>query len=380
MTSYRADSDPRVSVLVLAYRHLGVVDAVAALTASAPTATYEVRVLLNGASRDVIDAVRGALPAEWIEESRANLGFAAGMNRLAAGRSSEFIVMLNDDATVTRGWLDALVAAADQVPEAAAVTGRLYYPDGRLQEAGARLTLTGNGVQAGNGLSAAPPELMVRRPIDFASCSAALVRRRAFDQVGGFDERYYPAYYEDADLSLRLREAGWSVMYDPAPVAVHAQGQSSTDEDKVTFASYAREVFLGTWGGMFSTCPEDNLVVPDEPIPPRGPGGKPVANPDNSLDALGLYTSWLNRQLALHRAAVGPLDQQLEVVRDQVIALEAELTAARANQAATADRAAAESATVAAMASTMTWRLRTASRAAARSAVDRARRLRRRTR
>jgi hypothetical protein len=101
------------------------------------------------------------------------------------------------------------------------------FPDGRLQEAGCVLWSDGSSWQVGHGALAS--ESLYRQRRDTAYCSGAgmLVDRRIFVELNGFDEIFYPAYFEDVDLCLRVHDAGLRVIYEPAAALVHAQSQSS---------------------------------------------------------------------------------------------------------------------------------------------------------
>ena len=102
---------------------------------------------------------------------------------------------------------------------------KLLYPDGRLNDAGGLVFGGGEPWIYGKG-NAEPdaPQFSCRRAPDYASGACLLVRRSAFTEVGGFDARYAPAYYEDTDLSFSLRAAGWKVLYEPASKVIHLEG------------------------------------------------------------------------------------------------------------------------------------------------------------
>ena len=137
----------------------------------------------------------------------------------------EYVLFLNNDTILLPGWLEPLVAALDEEPALAAVQPKLLYPDGRLNDAGGLVFGGGEPWIYGKG-SPEPdaPQFSCRRAPDYASGACLLVRRTAFDEVGGFDDRYAPAYYEDTDLSFSLRAAGWKVLFEPASKVVHLEG------------------------------------------------------------------------------------------------------------------------------------------------------------
>lgn len=155
-----------------------------------------------------------------------NLGYLRAVNRAAGSGRGEFVVTINSDTEPQEGWLDALVARAEGAPSIAAVGARLIYPDGRLQEAGGVVFRDGGALNYGNGESPHDPRFTFARPVDYCSAAALLVRRDVWERLGGFDERYAPAYYEDTDLCFRVREDGHEVWYEPYAVVTHHEGGS----------------------------------------------------------------------------------------------------------------------------------------------------------
>jgi glycosyltransferase involved in cell wall biosynthesis len=107
------------------------------------------------------------------------------------------------------------------------VAPKLLYPDGSLQEAGAIIFRDGTGWNFGRGLDPDFHEFNYVREIDYGSAACLLVRAAAFAAVGGYDERFLPMYYEDADLCFALRAAGHRVLYEPAARVVHHEGHSA---------------------------------------------------------------------------------------------------------------------------------------------------------
>jgi GT2 family glycosyltransferase len=130
-------------------------------------------------------------------------------------------VLLNNDAYPRPGFLSALLSRAESEPTVAAVTSKLLFaahPE-TIQNAGCHLLSDGSGADRGAG--EADHGQYDRTEVVFGFCGAgALLRRQALDEVGLFDERFF-MYYEDTDLSWRLRLHGWRVLYEPGAVAEH---------------------------------------------------------------------------------------------------------------------------------------------------------------
>ncbi len=96
------------------------------------------------------------------------------------------------------------------------------------------------------------PDVAYARRVDYASACALLVRRRAWDDVGGFDEDFFPAYYEDADLCLQLRHRGWEVWYTPAARVVHAESVTAGSAKADMFRA-SEATFLQKWSARWAT-------------------------------------------------------------------------------------------------------------------------------
>lgn len=148
-----------------------------------------------------------------------NLGFGVACNLAAAGVQSDLLLFLNPDARLEPGCLAALVAAADRWPGAAAFGPLLVSPGGVP------------GFKRRTALAPldrfAPPGLPAKdAPVPVLSGAAMMVRRQAFAEVGGFDPDLF-LYFEDDDLSLRLRARGARLMLVPAARAMHGSGGST---------------------------------------------------------------------------------------------------------------------------------------------------------
>lgn len=225
---------PRASVIMLVYANATYLEAAlrSVLETTDRHFPYEVIVVLNGTSPDVAAKARRSSLGARIVESDTNLGFGGGCNLGAMHARAPYLVFLNDDVTVRMGWLEALVHTADARPDAGAIGSRILNADGTVQEAGCIIFADGATMPVGRGLPATSPRYRAVRNVDYASACSLLVRREVFDAVGGFELRYFPAYYEDVDLALKLREAGWSIVYQPMSELVHAESASTTSDFK----------------------------------------------------------------------------------------------------------------------------------------------------
>lgn len=226
---------PRVSVLILTRHDPAMLRAcLTSIARGGPGGRigYEVVLLLNGADAGVVDFASRELDGVRVLRSDVNLGFGGGMNRAARHARGEFLLLLNDDVEVESGWLDPLVETLDAHPGAAAVGSRSLFTDGRVQEAGSVLFSDGSTAPVGRGLPAGSTAWSFVRKVDYCSANSLLVRRDVFHEVGGFDSRYFPAYYEDTDLALAIRAAGYSILYDGRSRIRHLESQSTTTHFK----------------------------------------------------------------------------------------------------------------------------------------------------
>ena len=205
----------------------GCLDSLAAQTL-APT---EVVVVDNGSS-DGSAALASGRPGVRVIELGRNLGFAAAANRGIGTVETESVALVNTDVVLAADWLERMQVALGSAPDVGAVACKMVDLEDPsvLYDAGDVLRRDGVCEQRGrferdDGSFDEPGEVFA------ASAGAALYRRGAVLDVGGFDERFF-LYLEDADLGLRLRLAGWRCRYEPA-VARHA-GEGSAPADGPT--------------------------------------------------------------------------------------------------------------------------------------------------
>ncbi len=217
---------PLVSVIVPSYGKVRLtMRCLSAIAASRPEAAIEVIVVDDSSNDPALGRLRRVRGLRLMVTSR-NLGFIGACNHAAGFARGEFLLFLNNDTAVRSGWLDALVAALRARPDAGAAGSKLLFPDGRLQEAGGVIWRDATGANYGRGDDPERPVYNYVREVDYCSGASLMVRRALFDDLGGFDPHYTPAYCEDSDLAFRLRARGHATLYQPRSEVVHIEGAS----------------------------------------------------------------------------------------------------------------------------------------------------------
>jgi hypothetical protein len=230
----------RVSAVIVHFRTPEeTVEAARAVAATAPTTEV---VVIDNASGDSIDRQLSAVaPSARAIAEPVNRGYGAACNRGARETNREFLLFLNSDTVVQPGAVEALVTALDSDPRAAVVGPRLENPDGTLQPSILRLPTLSRILCESSGLaylsggraplrghSATREDHSRARTVECVKGAALLVRRTAFQEVGGFDERFF-LYAEESDLCARLSRRGWTILFEPSASVVHRGGASGGD-------------------------------------------------------------------------------------------------------------------------------------------------------
>jgi len=178
-------------------------------------------------------------PGTRLLRTGGNLGYGSAVNRAVAtvGADQEFVLVANPDVVWGPGSIDALLEAAGRWPQAGTLGPLIRDPDGSIYPSARHLpSLVRGGMHAVVGFvwktnpwtksyrqeTVEPSE----RPVGWLSGACLLVRRTAFDAIGGFDERYF-MYMEDVDLGDRLTRAGWLNVYVPGSEILHDKGHST---------------------------------------------------------------------------------------------------------------------------------------------------------
>jgi len=157
--------------------------------------------------------------------NESNLGFGAAFNQGYRQSASPFIAVLNDDAIVQPGWLEALLVAVEARPDVGMCASQVRLAgDGRLDSAGMLLCLDGSSKQRGHLQS--PDSFSRPQEALLPSGSAAFYRREMLEEIGLFDEAFF-LYCEDTDLGLRARWAAWECLYVPGAVVEHRYSHSA---------------------------------------------------------------------------------------------------------------------------------------------------------
>ncbi len=193
-------------------------------------------VMDNDSTDGSADSARD-FPGTTLRVLRANLGFAAAVNRALAEVRTDYVALLNPDANAEADWLERLMEAAEADPAVVAFSSRqmVFGATGLVDGLGDNYHFSGLVWRRGFGRALHEADLV---PMDvFAACgAAALYRRDALESAGGFDEDYF-CYCEDVDLGFRLRLAGQRCRFVPRAV-VHHRGSAASGGHGSEFSVY----------------------------------------------------------------------------------------------------------------------------------------------
>jgi N-acetylglucosaminyl-diphospho-decaprenol L-rhamnosyltransferase len=210
----------------------------------------------NGSTDGAPQAAVERYPNVRLFDTGGNLGYGTAVNRAIARLSDadEWLVVANPDVQWGPGSIDALLEAAARWPRAATLGPLIRDPDGGVYPSARHLpSLVRGGMHAvlgplwrNNPWSTAYRQERLEpteRPVGWLSGSCLLVRRAAFEQVGGFDERYF-MYFEDVDLGDRLQKAGWQNVYVPSAEVLHHKGHVTGSDPASSLAAHHRSTYI----------------------------------------------------------------------------------------------------------------------------------------
>jgi GT2 family glycosyltransferase len=285
---------PEVSVCVLVLADVGRVGGCLDSVRAATELPVETVVVANGTPPGILAGL-AARDDIVLVPSPANLGFAGGNDLAAQCSQGSHLVFVNDDSVLAPKAIDQLVARAESDPAIGAVGCRILSTDGSLQEAGVVLWRDGTAALVGRGEPGATGRYTESRDVDFCSANGLLVKRAAWDAVGGFDRGFHPAYYEDVDLCLALREHGYRVVYEPSARLTHAESSSTTAPYKAFLLERHRRRLVDRWSTVLSGLEPPPLAERAAAIarsvarPPAGtvPPGTPADRPTSIGDRRG---------------------------------------------------------------------------------------------
>jgi GT2 family glycosyltransferase/predicted SAM-dependent methyltransferase len=219
---FPSNMSPRVSVIVVTYNkaHYAYQCLRSLLNSNVPH--FELIVVDNASSDQTSSLLRRVKNTKVILNT-SNQYFSRANNQGASEAKGEYLHFLNQDVFVHRDCVSALMKTLDSSSNIGAVGAKLVSRDGKLLEAGSIVWKDGICLGYGRGDNPDKPEYCYVRDVDYSSAACLMVRREAFRRGGGFDEDFIPAYYEDADLCMKLWARGFRVAYQPLAVATHIE-------------------------------------------------------------------------------------------------------------------------------------------------------------
>ena len=256
---------PKVSIIIVNRNRADLThDCVDAIVKHTDNSLYEILVVDNGSvAAQVKMLVHASLDNFRLIALNRNMFFGEANNIGVENATGEYVVLLNNDVNVTHGWLDQLLTVLNNEFLAGAVGPKFLYPDGKLQEAGAFVGTDGWAFQLGQGGRRVPPDYAdATQVVDYCSAACLLMRKGDYLNLGGFDPVFEPAYFEDADLAIRLRARGLFTYYcGQASVYHHAEVTSRrewTADQRDEIISTNHERFVRRWGDFLKRRVSDD--------------------------------------------------------------------------------------------------------------------------
>lgn len=244
-------NDPLVSIVIVTFNKAPLTYSCLRSIAACTEVPMEVIVVDNASedrTRKMIERLRNVRTI-MNERNEHYLSACRQGSEEAAGK---YLLFLNNDIQLFPGSIESAVATLETDDTIGALGGKILQLDGTLQEAGCMVFRDGRCKGYGRGKNPFAPPYSFRRDVDFCSGAFLLTRRDLYERLGGLDEDFTPAYYEDVDYCLRLRQAGYRIVYDPSINVIHYEFGSSRPEEAERLMERNRKIFVAKHAGILS--------------------------------------------------------------------------------------------------------------------------------
>ncbi len=202
--------------------------------------SYEI-IIADDVSDDLTVNIYEVAENITVVRNEENLRFLKNCNNAAKKAKGKYILFLNNDTQVMDDWLQPLIDLIESSDDIGMVGSKLIYPDGKLQEAGGIVWGDGHAWNYGHDQNPQMPEFNYVKEVDYISGAALMIRADLWNEIGGFDEYFAPAYCEDSDLAFEVRKHGYKLMYQPLSVVVHFEGKSNGTDTTTGLKAYQVE-------------------------------------------------------------------------------------------------------------------------------------------
>ena len=250
----------RVAVILVNYRTYRELQACLASLQQSGTPVQAV-VIDQASDRPAADDIRARFPWVDVVPLEQNTGFAAGVNAGAKRAATPYLLLLNPDGAVEPDMVGELTTWMDQHPDVGIAGPRVLNDDGTVQESARMFPDFTTGIAGRSSwlTRTLPDNPLSRRnlrardsrdgstlDVDWLSGACMMIRRDAFDAVGGMDEGFF-LYWEDADFCRRVTKAGWRTVYVPMVQARHTGGRSARHASAAALRAFHRSAFRLFW-------------------------------------------------------------------------------------------------------------------------------------
>ena len=246
-----------VSIVIVSYNTRDILrNCLQALFEHTKGVDMEVFVVDNNSYDGSADMVKAEFPTVLLTANKQNLGFAAANNqafKLARGR---YIFLLNPDAYTKPSAIEHSIAFMDNTPQCGLCGGKIISPAGQLEPSARRFPSALSKLLVLSGLRGKFPQSPILnyyefgdfahdkpQEVDWVPGTFTIVRKKMLDEIGPFDERFY-IYYEETDLCMRAKKAGWKIYFIPDAEVTHIGGASSKTRKDKSFDNKASQVLI----------------------------------------------------------------------------------------------------------------------------------------
>ncbi|MFA6593817.1 MAG: glycosyltransferase family 2 protein [Candidatus Buchananbacteria bacterium] len=219
--------NPRVDIVICSYKNKELTAKCLDSLLDSTYINYNIILVDDHSPDDSVDYFQRHYPEITVIANEVNLGPAASRNRGINHGQAEYIVTMDNDATLSKTWLTEMIRLMDSDESIGQAVGKILFAGepGKIAAAGGSMLFRGKGYDIGLGAEADNPRYNQFRQVLYACSASMIIRRSVLEKIGGFYEGYYHGY-EDTDLSLRANIAGFKVVYQPNSISYH--GLSAT--------------------------------------------------------------------------------------------------------------------------------------------------------